>query len=157
MALGRDLSGNQPAPNFEMRWLGAIEFLERTDMPVQAGRALVSPSSVHPVLFGLFPYSSADRLRLRRFHPRARAATAIHCLSFLHSKSGARSRTTLIDLCHSSRVASANNYNALLGRKSAHIVHAAKVEQDCEMGQGALAHKKRAHRMIASAEQGHSP
>jgi hypothetical protein len=48
MALGRDLSGNQPAPNFEMRWLGAIEFLERTDMPVQAGRALASPSRPHP-------------------------------------------------------------------------------------------------------------
>jgi hypothetical protein len=59
---GNYLSVNQPAPNFEMRWLGAIVFLERADMPVQAGRAFASPSSVRPLLFGLLPYSSADRL-----------------------------------------------------------------------------------------------
>ena len=42
----------------------------------------------------------------------------------------ARYRTTLTVLCHSSRVTSADNYNALLGGKSARIVHAAKVEQE---------------------------
>ena len=127
MALGRDLSGNQPAPNFEMRWLGAIGFLERADMPVQAGRAFASPSSVRPLLFGLFPYSSADRLR--RFHLRALQYTAP---LFRIANHGARPRTMLAGLCHFSRIASANNRNALLGRKSACIVHAAKVKQECD-------------------------
>jgi len=122
MVLGRDLLGIFPRPTLKCKSSGAIGFLECADMPVDAHKPVPCPSVL---------------CRLDCFFIRQR--TAYEASTHGHYNSNTLplfSAYQLMELarephvtgrCHAFRIASTDNYNALLGRKRARIVRAAKV------------------------------